>query len=88
MGYLHTRKKVLVEVVSEEDVLDFFVVLLPIFELLVEGDDLMLELRELGQRMESIDFELEKIEEGVEVFGLLRQGYHVGLWLKLHLLLF
>ena len=78
----------MVEVVGQEEVGYGGVLGLPVLEFIVEGDYLGVHFCELGKGMESIEFQLEEVEERVEVFGFIGQFDDLGFGGKLHFLAF
>ena len=58
-SYLHAGKQVLVEVVGEENVVDGDFLAFPVLQFLVEGAHLCLQLEELRQAVEAVEFQFE-----------------------------
>ena len=78
----------MVEVIGQEEVGYGDVLGLPVLEFIVEGDYLRVHFYELGKSMESIEFQLEEVEERVKVFGFIGEFDDLGLGGKLHFLAF
>jgi len=75
-------------VVGEEDIGDLGVFGLPLLEFFVEGYYFCVQFCEFGEGMESIELQLEEVEEGVQVFRFFGEFDYIWLGRELHFLLF
>lgn len=74
--------------VREIQIFDFFILLFPIVQLLVKGDDFRSEIFELFQISKAIDLQFEEVEKGVHELGLHCEGDHFRFDFEFHFFLF
>lgn len=75
----------MVEMVSDEQIANLHVLLLPLLQLLVESRDLRREHFVLGEGGEAVDLHFVEIELGVKVLGPVSESDGLGLEWRGHL---